>query len=79
MIRVETHAGEYRFLFTPPEKAVAPISLLGKRLLEAVLELYGPDQLWHPFWCRCSDCQESARMEQAYEDETARQWEAWCR
>ncbi|WP_407542925.1 hypothetical protein Q0M94_24945 (plasmid) [Deinococcus radiomollis] len=72
---VETHAGEYLFVF--PRKTVDPISLLGKRLVEAVLDLFGDDLIWHPYWCRCSGCQDVARMEAAYEADMERQWDAW--
>jgi hypothetical protein len=76
-LRVETHAGEVRFVFPAPEQAVSPFSLLGKRLVEMVIGLYGPRTIWHPSWCRCTGCSDLARAEQAYEDETARQWDAW--
>lgn len=75
-VRVETHGGEVRFVFPP--QPVAPISLLGKRLVEMVIDLHGPRTIWHPSWCRCAECQDEDRREGAYEAETDRQWDAWC-
>jgi hypothetical protein len=75
-LRVETHGGEVRFVF--PAKAISPISLLGKRLVEMVIDVYGPRTIWHPSWCRCAECQDLDRMERAHEAETDRQWDAWC-
>ena len=78
VIRIETHAGEVRFIFPTPKKSISPVSLLGKRMVEVVLDIYGENLIWHPFWCRCSGCQDVARMEAAYDAETDRQWDAWC-
>jgi hypothetical protein len=46
-LRVETHTGEVRFVFSSPAQAVSPISLLGKRLVEMVIDLHGPRTVWH--------------------------------
>ena len=77
MVRVETHGGECRFIFVAQGRTVHPVSLLGRNLLEVVIDLYGPKELWHPHWCWCSACQDTERLERAYEAETNRQWDAW--
>ena len=65
-LRVDTHSGEHRCMF--PKQKVDPVSLLGKRVVDAVVELFGPCATLHPFWCSCPPCQEADRQERGTTD-----------